>query len=155
MIRKLRRKLIAACMISLAVVLIVILGGVNVMGYYKVISDADAILALLNANGGNFPKNHGGQPEQPDAQPPPDPAPEDRKSPFGQPDISPETPYESRFFSVRLGEDGQALQIDTGQIAAIDEEEAVLYARAYSPAAVPAVFGGITGISSATTRQAA
>ena len=47
MIRKLRRKLIAACMISLAVVLIVILGGVNVMGYYKVISYADAILALL------------------------------------------------------------------------------------------------------------
>ena len=50
MIKKLRRKLIAACMISLAVVLTVILGGVNVMSYYKVVSDADAILSLLDAN---------------------------------------------------------------------------------------------------------
>ena len=56
MIKKLRRKLIAACMISLAVVLTVILGGVNVMSYYKVVSDADAILSLLDANGGAFPR---------------------------------------------------------------------------------------------------
>lgn len=65
MIKKLRRKLIAACMISLAVVLTVILGGVNVMSYYKVVSDADAILSLLDANGGAFPRTHGGQTEQP------------------------------------------------------------------------------------------
>lgn len=47
MIKKLRRKLIAACMLSLAVVLLVILGGVNLVSYQKVVTDADAALSLL------------------------------------------------------------------------------------------------------------
>ena len=34
-------------MLSLAIVLLVILGGVNLMSYHKVVSDADAILAVL------------------------------------------------------------------------------------------------------------
>ena len=129
MIKRLRRKLIIACMVSLAVVLTVILGGVNLMSYTKVVSDADAVLALLDANGGAFPKNHGGQPTgaiSPDSVRPA------KKDPFGQKGMSPETPYESRFFSVLLGEDGQVLQIDTGQIAAVDEEEAVVYAQSVS-----------------------
>ena len=50
MIRKLRRKLIAACMASLAAVLLVILGGVNWMSYQKVVDDADAVLAVLSAD---------------------------------------------------------------------------------------------------------
>ena len=126
MIGRLRRKLIVACMISLAIVLTVILGGVNLMSYHKVVSDADAVLTLLDANGGAFPKNHGGQPS---GSLPPDGVPPVRKDPFGQRGLSPETPYESRFFSVLLGEDGQVLQTDTGQIAAVDEEEAAVYAR--------------------------
>ena len=56
MIKKLRAKLILACMFSLAVVLLVILGGVNLMSYQKVVSDADTVLALLAANNGTFPK---------------------------------------------------------------------------------------------------
>ena len=47
MIKRLRRKLIAACMLSLAIVLTVILGGVNLMSYQKVVADADMVLALL------------------------------------------------------------------------------------------------------------
>ena len=43
--------------------------------------------------------------------------------------MSPETPYESRFFSVLLGEDGQAVETDTGQIAAVDAEQATDYAQ--------------------------
>ena len=129
MIKKLRRKLIAACMISLAIVLIVILGGINVMSYYKVVSDADAILTLLDANGGAFPKNHSRSEEQTTENIPPDNVPMEKRDPFGQRVISPETPYESRFFSVLLGEDGQALRVDTEQIAAVDEAEAVVYAQ--------------------------
>lgn len=126
MIKKLRRKLIAASMASLTIVLIVILGGVNLMSYSKVVSDADAILALLDANGGAFPKNHDGHlagTTQPNSAPPA------KKDPFGQRGMSPETPYESRFFSVLLGEDGQVLRTDTGQIAAVDESEAAVYAQ--------------------------
>lgn len=47
MIKKLRRKLIAACMLSLAVVLLVILGGVNLVSYQKVVADADNVLSML------------------------------------------------------------------------------------------------------------
>lgn len=70
MIRRLRRKLILACMVSLALVLAVILGGVNLMSYHKMVTDADAILALLDANGGNFPQKHGAEGTRPDGDPP-------------------------------------------------------------------------------------
>lgn len=123
MIRRLRRKLILACMVSLALVLAVILGGVNLMSYHKMVTDADAILALLDANGGNFPKNRGAEGTRPDGEPPA------RKNPFDPGGISPETPYESRFFSVLLDADGQSLQVDTGQVVAVDEAAAVEYAQ--------------------------
>ena len=123
MIRRLRRKLILACMVSLALVLAVILGGVNLMSYHKMVTDADAILALLDANGGNFPKNRGAEGTRPDGEPPA------RKNPFDPGGISPETPYETRFFSVLLDADGQSLQVDTGQVVAVDEAAAVEYAQ--------------------------
>ena len=129
MIKRLRRKLIVACMVSLAIVLTVILGGVNLMSYHKVVSDADTVLALLDDNGGAFPKNPGRQQEPSVGDILPDDEPVGKRNPFGQRVMSPETPYESRFFSVLLGEDGQVLRIDTGQIAAVDEEEAVVYAQ--------------------------
>lgn len=129
MIKRLRRKLIVAYMVSLAIVLTVILGGVNLMSYHKVVSDADAVLALLDANGGAFPKNPGKQQEPSAGDILPDDVPVGKRDPFGQRVMSPETPYESRFFSVLLGEDGQVLRIDTGQIAAVDEEEAAVYAQ--------------------------
>ena len=128
MIKKLRRKLIAACMLSLTVVLAVILGGVHLMSYQKVVSDADAVLDLLGENAGIFPKLHIVPGE----------AGEQDLLPFGGPwgrgelpqrALSPETPYESRFFSVLLGGDGQALETDTGQIAAVDTREAADYAQ--------------------------
>ena len=135
MIKRLRLKFIVATMVSLAVVLAVILGGVNLMSYQKVVSDADAVLALLDDNGGAFPKIHSGQL-------PPDGAPSVKKDPFGQRGMSPETPYESRFFSVLLADDGQVLRIDTGQIAAVDEEEAVVYAQSVSASGRSSGFWG-------------
>ena len=42
---------------------------------------------------------------------------------------SPELPYESRFFSVLLDEDGTVLSTDTGKIAAVDSSEAGEYAK--------------------------
>ena len=132
MIKRLRRKLIVACMFSLTIVLTAILGGVNLMSYHQMVSDADAVLALLDANGGVFPKSYGGQGEKQTDDAPPGSVPAKKKAPFSQRGMSPETPYESRFFSVLLGEDGQVLQIDTGQIAAVNEAKAADYAREVS-----------------------
>lgn len=139
MIKCLRRKLIAACMASLTVVLLVILGGVNLMSYQKVVSDADAILALLAANDGTFPKNRGGQGEKTEGDVLPAGGLMGKREPYG---MSPETPYESRFFSVLLGEDGQVLETDTVQIVAVDAEEAAAYARNVVNSGNPSGFWG-------------
>ena len=128
MIRKLRRKLIAACMISLTIVLAVILGGVNLMGYQKVVADADTVLALLGSNDGAFPKSHGGPGGLPDGGIPIDKGAE-RRDFLGPKELSPETPYESRFFSVVLNGDNEIVQTDTVQIAAVDDETAGAYAQ--------------------------
>lgn len=139
MIKKLRRKLIAACMLSLAVVLLVILGGVNLVSYQKVVTDADTVLSLLAANGGVFPKGHQDQGERPEEGVPPVLG---KKDPFAPRILSPETPYESRFFSVVLGEDGQVLETDMDQIAAVDREEAAAYAQGVAQSGRDAGFWG-------------
>lgn len=126
MIKRLRRKLIVACMVSLTIVLVVILGGVNLMSYTKVVCDADAVLALLHDNDGVFPKNHS---RQTAGTVPPDGELPGKKGSLGQRGLSPETPYESRFFSVRLDQAGQVIGTDTDQIAAVDEAEAAACAQ--------------------------
>ena len=120
MIQKLRVKFITASMLSLALVLLVILGGVNAMSYQKVVRDADRILALLSENRGVFPQQT--PPDDRGGKPGPIPV-------LGH-GISPGTPFESRFFSVLLNEKGQVLQSDTGQIAAVDDQSAGEMAQA-------------------------
>ena len=122
--KKLRRKLIAACMVSLAIVLAVILGGVNLMSYQKVVSDADTVLALLASNAGTFPQEQGGRPPRQEGD-----FTQGKRDFLGKADLSPETPYESRFFSVLLDGNGQVLLTDTDQIAAVDAEQASAYAQ--------------------------
>lgn len=108
MIRKLRRRLVGAAMLALALVLTAVLGGINWMSYRKVVRDADDILTVLSENDGKFPQR--GENEVPP------PAGE------GNPGhgMSPETPFESRYFTVLLDADGAVLRTDTGRIAAVD-----------------------------------
>ena len=56
MIQRLRVKFITASMLSLALVLLVILGGVNAMSYRKIVQDAGHILELLSENRVAFPR---------------------------------------------------------------------------------------------------
>lgn len=138
MIGTLRRKLIAACMFSLAAVLLVILGGVNLASYQKVVADADAVLAVLAAGDGRFPGRTQTAPEQSGEE---TTAPPEEKH-LGGRGFSPETPYESRFFSVLLDSEGRVLQVDTGQIAAVDDEEAAAAALAVLASGRTAGFEG-------------
>lgn len=126
MLKTLRRKLIAASMFSLAAVLFLILGGVNLMSYQKVVSDADSVLTLLEANGGVFSER------EPQALPsgstePPGRDMDGYRGGRGH-GLSPETPYESRYFSALVNESGEVTQSDTVQIAAIDAQDAADYA---------------------------
>ncbi|MGM9662304.1 MAG: sensor histidine kinase [Oscillospiraceae bacterium] len=123
MIRKLRLRFIAASMLALALVLLVILGGVNWMSYRQAVSDADAILAVLAANQGMFPQRMFPGEDGNAQKDPPGSAAGDGA--FRRREFSVETPYESRFFSVLLDETGQVLSTDTRKIAAVDETAAV------------------------------
>ena len=113
MIKKLRIKLIAVSMFSLLIVLSIIIGIINILNYQRVITDADKILTILAANNGTFPKleNHS-----------------EKGGGFAK-SMSPEIPYESRYFSVLMAEDGTVSSVDTGKIAAIDTATAARYAE--------------------------
>lgn len=116
MIKRLRIKFIALAMTSLLLVLVVIIGSVNALNYRNVVIDADSILEILAENGGKFPMNNGAfLPTAP------------KERPGGR--FSPETPYESRYFSVLLDGKGNVVAADTGRIAAVDEGNAGAYAR--------------------------
>lgn len=122
MIKKLRIRFIAASMLALAAVLLVILGGINLMSYRKVIQDADSILKVLSDNGGRFPQRMDWSPDRKASIRKGLPA---KQNFFGTPDFSPETPFESRFFLVTFNEAGQVTEIDIRMIAAVDQETAV------------------------------
>ena len=150
MIRKLRFKLISAAMISLFIVITIIIGIVNILNYHGIVQDADGILTILQDNNGRFPQQNTQMdiskqsheaaapifsPDAPgsesdsietasgvtQAEPP-----KGNNNPRLQ---SPELPYESRFFSVLLDENGTVLSTDTGKIAAVNSSEAGEYAK--------------------------
>ena len=113
MIKSLRRKFIAIAMSSLFLVLAVIVAVINLTNYQKVMREADDRLDLLAANDGVMPKS---------------------QKPHGKPGhlpegMSPETPFETRYFTVTLRDDGTVSAVDTGNIAAIATGDAIDYAR--------------------------
>ena len=113
MIRKLRARLIMVSMLSLMIVLTLILGGVNVLNYRGIVADADSVLRLLMAGGGQFPAA-------------PDSVNWRETGPRFQ---SPELMFEARFFSVLLDGQGEILSSDMGKIAAVDAGSVETFAR--------------------------
>ena len=128
MIKKLRRKFILLSMLAFLAVLVIIIGSINVVNYFEVLQDADMLLDILSENRGDFPRlddirPDGGRPD------------DDRG--FGGlmprlPDnLSPEAPYENRYFTVTLNAaTGAVVQVETSRITAVDAEAAIGYAQA-------------------------
>jgi len=112
MIRKLRAKLIMVSMLSLLIVLVIIIGGINVINYRGIVDDADSVLALLSENGGHFPERPAGVLWQ-------------EVGPRFQ---SPELTFETRFFSAIIDTDGAVLSTDISKIAAVDAQTVISYA---------------------------
>lgn len=115
MIRKLRKKLVAVAMLSLFIVLFIIMGTVNIVNYVRMVDDAERTITILKENNGTFPKPGGSGNGMP------------RRDMFKG--MSPEAPYESRYFSVLIGRDGNVSMVDTGKIAGTDTDQAVDYAQ--------------------------
>lgn len=110
MIRKLRRKFIWIAMVSMIFVLGMIVAVINVLNHQKTDEYSDKIIALLTDNEGNFPKDFPSRPDKGDG-------------------MTPETPFEARFFTVMLDDQGEVVFSDTKQIAAVDAEVAESYAK--------------------------
>lgn len=113
MIRKLQLKFILVSMSALLGVLIIIIAGINIVNYKGIMKDADNILSILSENKGAFPSDNG------------------KKKDKLPPKMSPEIPYESRYFSVSLDNDSHnVIQAETSRIISVDTSEAIAYARA-------------------------
>ncbi|MCD8382199.1 MAG: HAMP domain-containing histidine kinase [Clostridiales bacterium] len=122
MIRKLRVKFIAMSMLSLLAVLLAIMGSVNLVNYREIVEDADVVLDILADNNGEFPRQ--GDLKQGDGIGSPSDSIQGELR-----EMSPELPYESRYFSVQFNSEGEVETVDTGKIAAVDTAAAIEYAR--------------------------
>ena len=113
MIKKLQQKFILLSMSALLFVLVVIISGINLVNYNAVTQEADKLLSVISENKGEFLM-------EPDK--------------FGNklpPGMSPEAPYESRYFSVVLDSASkQILYVETSRIISVTPTTAVSYANA-------------------------
>lgn len=158
MLKKLRRKFIAIAMLSVSIVLIAIVGTINIANYMSTNEALDARLKLIAGNGGTFPdlleqKNMGvegnktdsinkGTPtlkEPPsgktDVQPPEDMNQADlnendiKENDLKRHGISPESQFDTRYFTVTINSNGEVENIDTSKIASVSSENAAQYAK--------------------------
>ncbi len=113
MIPRLRRRFVAAAMLAVVIVLGLIMAAVNAVNYLDLCRSTGARLDVLVENGGSFPRVESGTPAG--------------KAPRGG--LSPEAPFDTRYFTVIVDQGGNAVLIDTGRIAAVSTETAAEYAE--------------------------
>ena len=123
MVGKLRKRVVIYTVLAVLLVLILLMGTLNVANYVVKDRAADAMLEFLAENDGAFPGPFG----KDDMEPKGNPDGEDFHGKHGglKPGMTEETPYETRFFTVDLNEDGSISSINTGRIAAVDSAKAV------------------------------
>ena len=123
MLKKLKVKFLIATIVTLFVVIGVIVGAINIFNYRSVISDADDILAVIMDNSGKFPSKPG------------------HINPDFDINFTPESPFESRYFTVKIV-NGKVSKVNTSSIAAIDDETAVKMANSVTFTGIPRGFRG-------------
>ncbi len=92
-------------MCSVSAVLAVVMCIVNIINYANVVENADSLISVLKDGGGSFDQGMHGKP------------------------ISPETPYETRYYTVLLNSDGTAIDVNVDAIAAVDKNDAEAFAE--------------------------
>ena len=129
MIRRLRRKFIAAAIVAVFLVLLVLIGSINVLNYRGLVAEADGTLGILAENRGSFPWQMFREQDRPaELQPPPS---EERSGGlFGaRRGGSGELAYQSRFFTACFADDGGLTRVDLDNLASLSEEEAAALAQ--------------------------
>ena len=115
MIRGLRRRFIGVSMLAILIVLALIIGIIDIANYMNVDNMAKQRMDMLIANEGTFDAFKAG---------PMNPMEPPNMNGFPDNKILMETPFDSRYFTVYLKEDGTIASINMDNVAAISEETA-------------------------------
>ena len=137
MIKSLRKKFIAIAMCSVFFVLAGIVGTINVINFANVNNTANSRLAYISENGGELQmvKLHGNEnfdgTAPPNEEQPPELDKEQMTKDFKEKfkNLSAETPFDTRYFTATVDGSGTVVAVNTGNIAAVTEEEAQNYAE--------------------------
>jgi signal transduction histidine kinase len=115
MIKKLQRQFVMITMMSLLLVMVILVGSINVINFYQINQKLNGAIFILSENQGQFPKF------------------EKEKPPHNEPkfgfEMNEETRFETRYFLVKVNEDGSVREIDTSHIAAVSSDDAKEYAE--------------------------
>lgn len=127
MIKKLRWKFIAVAMISIIVVLMAIIGTITLINYNKTVDNIDKVLTVLVDNGGKFNNLDFGDDnlENTDG----DNSKDNLNHQKDHGEFTKETPYWTRFFSVKFTNSSPDPAVDTSMIASVSKEEAIDMAK--------------------------
>lgn len=114
MIKKLQRKFIAIAMGSFLLVMIIIIGSINLTNLYQIDKRINNISTILSENNGQFPRFEKGKLNY--------------KGYDVEFKITPETQFETRYFTVNVDKHNSVTKVDTEHIS-ISSSEAQKYAE--------------------------
>ncbi len=118
MIYRLRNKFIRICMLSFLIVFLLLFASIYCLTYYQTTASLDMLADVVSENDGYFPPFERSEPETRDL------------FSAGIDPITAESPFSTRFFTVRFDAADILLSADTGSIASVTEDTAEQYARA-------------------------
>lgn len=133
MFKGLRRKFVVTAMSAVLLVLTLLICSILLANYRTMISKADETVGILLDNGGSFPLRQEDKtfidenPNRSDDGTNMDAT--EKKNPPRDGRFSVETPYETRYFTVKTDTKGNILSVNTGSIAAISTEDAINYTK--------------------------
>ncbi|MBR5714538.1 MAG: HAMP domain-containing histidine kinase [Clostridia bacterium] len=116
MINKLKRKFLILGTVFMFILMSVLVLIMNLVNYREVVSETDAVIRMLSQP--NLPFFIGQT------------LYDDDVNSFVPPGMSPEVPYESRFFIVSASSDGDLINSDLSRIICVDEESVMEYISA-------------------------
>ncbi len=116
MIKKLKKKFIILATVSSVILMTLLVGIMNIINYSSVVSEADAVLDILSQPNAPF----GNKEEMPDKPP------HDMRG-FIPRGMSPEVPYESRYFTAMVSKNGTIEETDFSRIISVNNESVTDY----------------------------
>ena len=129
--KKIRRNFIVIAMLSMFLVLTIIITALNYINYQKMGGNLDDITHILEMGNGSFYESPDPSDEDhdPSGHSPDDNSPQTHnKVPEPPKSISEETPYQTRYFTVRYDASGTIYATSVGHISAVDAAQARAYA---------------------------